>query len=199
MKKNYYKKEITDPHFKPLSEMKGKNFMVTKGQVELAKKLNKDYLLSEYAFLTLIKYVEFAFLSYKNSRVWQQEWENINRILDTEESFTIGLEYENKFSEITKEEDTITVKSDNTPFKGKKIFYEQSIKKIATEIFNQLTIKEDITAWKSLCIIGFIFAFYHIGINYSFPIETESEWKKTHPDENYLTYLRGNIKRYLIK
>ena len=199
MKKNYYSKVITDPHFKPLSEMKGRKFSVTEGQVELAKKLNKDYELSEYAFLLLIKYVEFAFLPDEDSKAWQQEFENINRILDSEESFTVRLEYENKFSEIIKDGDTISLKTDSTPSKRKRMLLEESIKKIATEIFKQLTIKENISEWKSLCIIGFIFAFYHIGISYDHPIETKTERKISHPGENYLSYLSGNIKRYILK
>jgi hypothetical protein len=199
MKKNNYNRVITDPHFKPLSEMKGRKFPVTEGQVELAKKLNKDYLLSEYAFLLIIKYVEFAYLPGEDSKAWQREFENINRMLDSEESFDVRLEYENKFSEIIKDRDNISLKTDSIPFKGKKIFLEQSIKKIATEIFNQLTIKENISEWKSLCIIGFIFAFYHIGISYDNPIQTKTEHKISHPGENYLSYLSGNIKRYINK
>jgi hypothetical protein len=195
MKKNYYSKVITDTHFKPLSEMKGKKFSVTEGQIELAKKLNKDYLLSEYAFIVLIKYVEFAFLPDNDS----QEFENINRMLDSEESFTVRLEYENKFSEIIKDGDTISLKTDSTPSKRNKIFLEKSIKRIATEIFNQLTIKESISEWKSQCIIGFIFAFYQIGISYDHPIQTEAEHERSNSSENYLSYLSGNIKRYILK
>ena len=198
MKKNYYSRVITDPHFKPLSEMKGKKLSVTEGQIKLAKKLNKNYPLSESAFLVLIKYVEYAFLP-NNSKVLQREFENINKILDSEESFTTRLEYENKFSEIIKEGDTLSIKSGSKPFKSKKIFLEESIKRIATEIFNQLTKKEDISEWKSYCIIGFIFAFYQIGINYKYPLETETEHKISHPEDNYLSYLSGNIKRYIIK
>jgi hypothetical protein len=200
MKKNYYSKVITDPHFKPLSDFTCA-WAVTDGQIELSKKLASDYHLPEDKFLHLIQYVEFAFLPEKDSKTWQQAFEDTIRMLDednTEKVFTVKLEYENKFSEITKDGDTIKVRNWRIPYKGKKIFLEQSIKKIATEMLKELTHKDKISVWKSLCIIGFIFAFYQIGINYNFPIQIEAEYKISHPDGNYLQYLSGNIKRYII-
>lgn len=198
MKKNYYSRTIPpDPHFKPLSEFVCQ-WPVTEGQILLSKKLANDYALAEDRFLHLIQYVEFAFLP-DDSKIIQQAFEDITRNLNPEDNFTVKLEYENKFTEITKDGDTITSKNWSVPFKGKKIFLEQSIKKIATEMFNELTGKDKLSDWKSYCIIGLIFAFYQIGINYNYPILTEVEHKISQPGENYLSYLSGNIKRYIIK
>jgi hypothetical protein len=199
MKKNYYSRIITDPHFKSLSDFNIQQ-PITEGQIELSKKLSNDYGLTEDKFLHLIQYVEFAFIP-DNTENNQRLFEEIGRMIDddSKKDFTINLEYENKHSEIVKNGDSITFNYGSTPYKGKKIFLEESIKKIATEIFNQLTKEKNISKWQSLCIIGFIYAFYQIGINYNYPILTEEVHKIKRPGENYLSYLSGNIKRYIIK
>ena len=78
------------------------------------------------------------------------------------------------------------------------------IKLIATEIYNELTQVEKISEWKSYCIVGFIFAFYQIGIKTEDPIKSEeqyNQWMKEERSasaETYLQYLAHRIEKYII-
>jgi hypothetical protein len=76
------------------------------------------------------------------------------------------------------------------------------IKKVATELFNELTQVEKMSDWKSLCIIGYIFCLYKIGIKNEEPIMTEEKFnllkhEKQIETETYLQYLAHRIKRYI--
>jgi hypothetical protein len=73
----------------------------------------------------------------------------------------------------------------------------KDIKKIATDIFKELTEKEKIGPHQAMYVIGYIFAYYGIGLKYNNPIVSEEIYKKTHYRGNYLTYLKDNIKNYI--
>ncbi len=76
------------------------------------------------------------------------------------------------------------------------------IKMIATEIYKELTEKERITGWKSLCIIGFVFCLFNIGLKADEPLLSEEKFNLANSErqvstETYLQYLSGRIKRYI--
>lgn len=79
------------------------------------------------------------------------------------------------------------------------------IKKVATELYIELTDKEKITGSRPLYIIGYIFSLYEIGLKRGEPILTEhqhnaqNEYKRSKgiTTESYLSYLSGHMKRYI--
>lgn len=81
------------------------------------------------------------------------------------------------------------------------------IKKVATELYNELTVKEKITGSKPLYLIGYIFSLYNVGLKREEPILTDighqaqNKVKKSKgiTTESYLQYLAGRIKRYINK
>jgi hypothetical protein len=82
------------------------------------------------------------------------------------------------------------------------------LKKVATQLFNELKRDINISEWQSLCIIGHIYAFYGVGLKKGEPIKTEEAWSLSIKDkeklgqtitESYLQYLASRIKRYIIK
>jgi len=82
------------------------------------------------------------------------------------------------------------------------------IKKVATQIFKELTKVNNISEWQSLCIIGYIYSYYEIGLKKEEPIMTEEVWNLSKKGkekkgiiitETYLQYLAARIKRYIIK
>jgi hypothetical protein len=217
--KSNYKRIATDIHFKPLSEFIGKwneELGINAEMNKLADKLSIKYCISQETILRLIRYVLFAYESttpgvikgiltdYKQVIQFEKKPEQIISItFNTEQKQFIITEHEvidelyytlfNKMFQTDKPHSN----------KNKKLIEEGSIKKIATELFNELTKKENISEWKSYCIIGFIFAFYRFGIKRTGIIKTENRYnlyrEKHYKTDSYLQYLSGNIKRYIIK
>jgi len=207
MKKSNYIRQESDIHFKPLSEFNGE-WRISDDKIELSKKLSENYGISEDKILHLIQYVEFAFLS-DIPGIINNVVTDINQVQnfenDPQSIISIKFECKNKHFTITNPNtidkiysllfNTMFEMTPNITKQKKKILSEVSIKRIATELYDELTKKYEISEWKSYCIIGFIFAFYEIGINFDHPIMTEQQYK----NGSYLTYLSGNIKRYIIK
>jgi len=88
--------------------------------------------------------------------------------------------------------------------KRKKLTSATVIKKVAKELFSELTQVEKISNWRSLCIIGYIFYLYNTGLKSEEPILSEEKFNllqkgKQVVTETYLQYLASRIERYINK
>jgi hypothetical protein len=217
MKINYTRNDI---HFKSLSEYNGQwneAWGINTRLNDLADKLSTSYPISHEKILRLIRYVYFAYES-SSPEIYKSIVTDYKQVMQfkygPEPIVSVTFKTEHKQFTITNAPvidelfNTLLNKMfetiDTVPKKNKKTLPEKgSIKKIATELFKELTQKENISEWRSYCIIGFIFAFYRFGIKYTGIIKTEERYnlykEKHYKTESYLSYLAGNIRRYIIR
>jgi hypothetical protein len=215
------KKDVSKVYFKPLKSFRyNSSFhhsVANTKQLVLAKNLNRSYNISEGNILRLITYADIALKLATESEI-NFYYSDMMEIADFEKDPTpiekIIFKGRSKSFEITSPYliDRLYISLlDIMDFqkilkKGQDKNGQASasiIKKVATEIYNELTTIEKLSSRKAYCIVGFIFAFYKIGLKPHEPILTEKEFeieKKTNKifTGTYLQYLSKQIEAYII-
>ena len=227
-----YKRDINQEYFRSLNSY---NYSPVyhapnPGQINLIEKIHRDYEIASGNINRLIQYTELALtyaleseLKYYDSdgaevdkfekepfpikeivfSGWQKGT-NFQKSLKITNPYLINKLYAALIEYMNYKNNT---KGSNTTKKKKRIS-TTLIKKVATEIFNELTQVNKITEWQSLCIIGYIYSYYCIGLKTEEPILIEEEYdlmveekekKGQIVTESYLQYLAARIKRYIIK
>jgi hypothetical protein len=189
-------------------------------QMVLAKNLHRSYQVPEGNILRLIIYADIV-LNRTRGKERNLFFSDLSAIADSGKNKTVfekvvfkGREKSFEISSpylIDKLYNSLLAIIDfrNTgkkDFSVKKPASSASIKKLATELYSELTEKEKITGSKPLYIIGYIFSLYNVGLKKGEPILTEKEFKvrvdKMKPEgetnaENYLQYLSRRIRPYI--
>jgi len=214
------KRDTNKEYFRPLKSFRYNPFfhpsIANNRQLVLAKNLHRSYGIPEGNILRLIMYADIA-LSYPTDSEVQVYYSEISEIADFEKSpipiekvvfrgnakafeitnpYLIDKLYKSlleliDFQKITQEKRA-----------KKKSTSAKIIKKVATELFNQLTQVENISNWRSLCIIGYIFCLYNIGSKSQGPILSEEKFNILQKgnqilNETYLQYLASRIEQYI--
>lgn len=213
---SHYKRDISNDYFMPL---KGFHYnpsvhpsVANNRQLALVKNLHRSYSIAEGNLLRLIVYADIA-LSYATESEIQLYYSDLQEIASFEHNpepiNKVVFRGENKAFEITNPylidelyKSMLNLIDFRKIIKNKHSKKKRPsgaiIKKIATELFHELTEAEGLSEWKSLCVIGYIFRLYGISLKSEDPILTEDEYKKqTFQPQPYLTYLSGRIKRYI--
>jgi hypothetical protein len=217
-------RDFTRGYFKPLKSFQyNENFhprVATNKQLVLASNLHRSYGIPEMNILRLIMYAEIA-LHWAKERQIKLYYPDFSEIMDFEKnpapvekivfmgsskSFEVNNPYLiDKLHNSLLELIDFRKIAEGKPARKRHVS-ARIIKKVATELYNELTKKEKITGLKPLHIIGYIFSLYSIGLKNDDPILTEKEFnsqaesikskgKKAY--ESYLQYLSGTIKRYI--
>ena len=224
------KREISQVYFVPLKSFKCRplfhSSVANNKQMVLAKNLHRSYRIPEENALRLIMYTEIA-LSYTTESEIQVYYSDLKEIADFEKdpfqiekvvfkggskdaAYTRSFEIANPYL-IDSLYNSMIELLDFQKITKEKHKKEQStsatiIQKVATELYIELTEKEKISKWKALCIIGFIFSLYKVGLKKDEPIMTEEEYnaqkearnaKEIIITESYLQYLGDQIKSYI--
>jgi hypothetical protein len=216
-----YKRDISQNFFKPLIRYHYNPSFANSKQIELAEKLSKGYSLDEGNILRLIMYADIAW-SYATESEILVYYSDLKEIADFEKD-SVPIEkivfrgYAKSF-EITNPYliDKLYYSMIDL-FDFQKIIKEKGAKKkrlsakivklIATEIYNELTQVDKIKNWKSLCIAGFIFGLYNIGLKKDEYIMNQEQHEldrankklKGITTQTYRQYLRDRMKRYISK
>lgn len=224
--RSQYKRDISREFFLSLNDFKNRAILQNKSatipQQVLARNLHRSYGLPEKNILHSVVYADVAFNRAKLS-------EHDFNLLDANSvaQFENGPE---SIQEIVFKANDKNIEIRNPYFIDKLYYYlleitdshfdlsqrkifgklelkkkrpsATIIKKIATELFNEFTQVEKISAWKSYCIVGYIFCFYKISLKSEDPILNEQEFnlkkeKYGLDTGTYLQYLSGRIKRYI--
>lgn len=220
MMKSLYKREISEDYFRPLSNFRYNPcyhpHVASKKQLVLARNLSRSYQLTEGKILRLIMYTEIA-LNNATDRDIELSYSDLSEIIEFErepepidklvfKSKNKSFEIVNPFiidhlyySVIDLFNFQQTVKKRRS---GERISADESKKKVAAELFAELTQTDKISERKSYCIIGFIFCLYDIHLESEGPILSENNYNKLIKEdpaitETYLQYLARRIKSYL--
>jgi hypothetical protein len=219
MMKSPYKINLTRKNFRPLKNFRYNPFfhpsVASNKQLVLAKNLSRSYGITEINILRLIMYADFA-LSYAHESEIQVQLSDLKDISEFEESHEevkkIVFSGQVKSFEITNPHliDELYKSMQNFiefhRIRKKKPKKKQSsdsiVKKLANELYIELTEIERISEWRSLCIIGYIFCHYDVCLDSEEPIMTEekfnlSEAEKRESTETYLQYLSARVKQYI--
>lgn len=195
--------------FKPFPEWDGKPGIYHHEDIPewgLTEKLSKDYGLSGEKINRLIQYVVYAF---GTSSFFEEEIKVLNFEKEPEPILSVRFESRNKHFTITDPKiiDKLykLLLGENHLFKLANPYDKEIIKEIATEVFRELTTKENISKCAAYCIIGFIFAYHGYGIcreklmtEGEFIYDTlEKESKGIAVNKTYLQYLEGRITDYI--
>ena len=225
-----HKKGNQDPNFRPLKSFRYNPHLhppvANNKQLVLAKNLSRSYGIQESSILRLIMYVDIA-LHWVINRDIGNFYNDLNEISDFEKepfsiekltfsgpgetpgthcSFEITNPYlidrvYNSLIDLLNFQQIIKNKESDQKKASKSV-----IRKVANELYRELTAEEKITGSKPLYIIGYIFSIYGVGFKDNEPIMTEKEFnavKKTikrkdvSSDGSYLKYLSGAVKAYI--
>jgi len=215
-----YKRDIAKEFFRPLKSFRYNPFfhpsIANNRQLVLAKNLHRSYGIPEGNILRLIMYTDIA-LSYPTNSEIQVYYSDLSEIADFEKNpmpvekvmfrgnakeFEITNPYliEKLYNSLLELIDFQKITQEKLA--KKKITSATIIKKVARELFNELTQVEKISNWRSLGIIGYIFCLYNIGLKSKEPILSEEKFNlmqkgKQNVTETYLQYLAGRIERYI--
>ena len=216
-----YKRDLSLQYFRPLKSVHYSpwSHFPSPNKLELAEKLSRDYKIHIEKIFHLMKYVEIAdswALTSEIQLYYSDRQEVLKFEKDTEPIKTIKFECENKHLEITNPfvidriysylfkiyKDERHVQSDKKKRPSAKI-----VKLIATEIYNDLLplIQSEKPRWKALCIVGYIFGLFNIGLKSNDYIMNQEQHeadrikkrRKDIPTETYLQYLSSHMKRYI--
>jgi hypothetical protein len=215
-----YKRDIVKEYFRSLKSFRYNPFfhpsIANNRQLVLAKNLHRSYGIPEGNILRLIMYTDIA-LSYPTNSEIQVYYSDLSEIADFEKN-PIPIEKvvfrgDAKAFEITNPYLTDKLynsllelidfqKITQVKHAKKKLTSAKIIKKVARELFNELTQVEKISNWRSLSIIGYIFCLYNIGLKSEEPILSEDKFNllqkgKQVVTETYLQYLASRIERYI--
>ena len=219
---SHYKRDLSLQYFRPLKTVHYNSWrdFPSPNKLELAEKLSEVYGIQIEKIFHLMKYVEIADSWALESEIqlyYSDRQEVLRFEKDTEPIKTIRFECENKHLEITNPfvidrmysllfhiyKDERHLQSDKKKRPSAKI-----VKMIATEIYHDLIplIQSEKPRWKALCIVGYIFGVYNIGLKSSDYIMNQEQHEaerikkrnKGITTETYLQYLSGHMKRYII-
>ena len=170
-----YKRDIAKEFFRPLKSFRYNPFfhpsIANNRQLVLAKNLHRSYGIPEGNILRLIMYTDIA-LSYPTNSEIQVYYSDLSEIADFEKNpmpiekvifrgnakaFEITNPYliEKLYNSLLELIDFQKITQEKLA--KKKITSATIIKKVARELFNELTQVEKISNWRSLGIIGYIF------------------------------------------
>jgi len=217
--KSPYKINITRKNFKPLKNFRYNPFfhpsVASNKQLVLSKNLSRSYVSTEMNILRLIMYADFA-LSYAHESEIQVQFSELKDISEFEESHEDVQKI--VFSGKTKSFEIINPHLIDELYKSMQNFIEfhrirnkkpkdkhssdSIVKKLANELYIELTDIERISEWRSLCIIGYIYCYYEVCLESEEPIMTEeqfntSDMEKRAFSETYLQYLSARVKQYI--
>lgn len=226
--KSGYKRDFEHQYFRPLSSFNPSPFQADTLQTSLAKNLHRSYGIPEKNILRLILYADYALVLSMYSEFGFPEKElkevlGFERELSYIEKITFtgrSSSGEPKSMEITDPHLIDRLYKSMTEYLDLREYFRIKnsnptrkrssggiLKKIATELYIELTGKEKITPQRSLYIIGYIFGHNYIGLKIDEPIISEQDFndnKKHKKDEglyvsepSYLQYLAGRIKTYV--
>jgi hypothetical protein len=215
------KGEILQEYLSPLSSFRNNALLnpsvANNKQMVLAKNLHRSYQVPEGNILRLIVYADLALheTRVKERKLYFSDLSAIENFgkkptsmekvvfMGKEKLFEINSPYliDKLYHSLLGIIDFRNTGEKN--FSGRKTASSVVIKKLATDLYIELTEKEKITGSKPLYIIGYIFSLYNVGLKKEEPILTEKEFKArlkkmqpggiTNP-ETYLQYLSRQIK-----
>jgi len=217
--KSIYKREISADYFRPLSSFRYNPcyhpHVASKKQLVLARNLSRSYQFPEGNILRLIMYTEIA-LNNAVDRDIELSYSDLSEIIEFEREpepiDKLVFKSKNKSFEIVNPfiidhlyYSIIDLFNFQQTIKKRrsveKISTDEPKKKVAAELFDELTQTEKISHGKSYCIIGFIFCLYNIHLESESPLLSENHYNKLIKEdpgikETYLQYLAGRIKSY---
>lgn len=197
-----------NPYFHP--------YMANNKQTVLAQKLNRSYGIPLGNILRLIMYTDIA-LSLADESELELDYSDLKQIAEFEKEPEIfeklifvgkkkSIEIENPFLIDRMFRSLVNIVDSRNIIKSKRKRRRKTssviVKKVALELYNELCNVENFSPWRSLCIIGYIFALYKVKLDDEEVIMTEEEFdlknkdRKTSP-ETYLQYLSSRIKSYI--
>lgn len=221
-----YKRNITEDSFYPLKKFRyilPFHWQTAKPeQLALSEQLSSQYHLPVGNILRLIMYVDRAWYVAQESE-YQLYYSDRHSLIEydkkNEPIEKITIHGKNGAAEITNPHliDTVyyfmidKLESSKKDQKKKRPS-ERIIKLIANEVYNEIIpwLKTDngrtavTPRWKALCITGYIFGLYNIGIKKDEYIMNQEQYKENRHKrkrkdgnlETYLQYLSGNMKSY---
>lgn len=214
------KRDSKTPYFIPLRFFNYNPYfhwaVANNEQTDLADKLSKEYGIHEGNIFRLIMYTNMSWKWAVESDIpvkysdrsgmidFFKEPEPIDKVIF--KGITKSFEISNPFLIQDLLRLTIEFREDIKEKKAKKKRPSAKIVKlIATEIYDELTQVEKIKNWKSLCITGFIFGLYNIGIKKDDYImnqeqhEIDRKQKKIKgiTTQSYRQYLRDKMKNII--
>lgn len=208
MNENLTGESFTLP-FKPFFEWVGKPAINNHDDIPewgLTERLSVEYGLSKEKVNHLIRYVVYAF---GTSSYFEEEIKVIDFNKSPEQILSVRFESNNK--NFTIRDPKIIEKmyklliGENNLFKLPHPYTKEIVKKIATQVFLELTGKDKIPKSAAYCIIGFILAYYSYGICKE-KVMTEGEFiydkiekenKGTTVTKTYLQYLADTVVEYI--
>lgn len=195
--------------FKPFTEWVGKPVINNHDDIPewgLTERLSKDYGLSREKINHLIRYVVYAF---GTSSFFDEEIKVIDFDRNPEQILSVRFESMNKHFTI-KDRKIIDkmyklLIGENNLFKLPQPYNKEIVRKIATQVFRELTGKEKISKSAAYCIIGLILAYHSYGVckekvmtEGEFIYDTiEKENKGIAVTKNYLQYLADTVVEYI--
>lgn len=209
-------------YFKPLKYFRYNPYIhpytANNKQTVLAQKLNKSYGIPLGNILRLIIYTDVA-LSLANESELQLYYSDLKQIADFEKEHDAfeklifagkskSIEIKNPFLIERVFMSMINLIDSHSIIRRKGPKKERTssliLKKVATEIYTELYEEEKFSPWRSLCIIGYIFALYKVKLDDGDTILTEEEYDQKNKDsktehETYLQYLSSRIKVYVAE
>lgn len=217
--KSLYNKDLTRRSFRPLKNFRYNPFfhpsVANNKQLVLAKNLSRSYGVTEMNVLRLIMYSDFA-LSYaheseiqvqfsdlKDISEFDESREEVRRIVFTGDTKSFEITNPHLIDELYKSmQNFIEFHRIKNKKPNKKGISDTIIKKVANELYKELTEVERISEWRSLCIIGYVFCLYNVCLDSEQPIMTEEKFNLSDPEirapsETYLQYLSARIKQYI--
>ncbi len=207
-------------YFKPLKNFRYNPYIhpytASNKQTVLAQKLNKSYGIPLGNILRLIIYTDVA-MSLSDESELQLYHSDLKQIADFEKEHDAfeklifagkskSIEIKNPFliekvfmSMINLIDSHSIIRRKG---KQKERISSPVLKKVAMELYNDLCTEEKFSPWRSLCIIGYIFALYKVKLDDGEVILTEEEYDQKNKDrktehETYLQYLSSRIRVYV--
>lgn len=215
--KSNYKRDISKDYFLPLSIFKYNPRYAMKGQIDLANKIAENYKIPEGNALRLIMYVDKATcIAYEiDTTVYYSDIQEILRFEENTESLKeIVFKGKNQslaisnpyildalYSKLLEFTSNAQAEKELNFPTGKKTPSNKLIKQIATEVYNELINSEKLGKSQGLYILGFIYAYYGIGLKKEEPILDEHAFnhKSLIGWDSYLQYLGERMKRFIIQ
>jgi len=208
-------------YFKPLKSFRYNPYIhpytANDKQTVLARKLNKSYGIPLGNILRLIIYTDVA-LSLGNESELQLLYSDLKQIAEFEKDhdtfeklifagksksieITNPFIIERVFMSMVNLMDSHSIIKNRGP--QKKNTSSLILKKVATELYNELFTEEKYSPWRSLCLIGYIFALYKVKLDDGGTILTEEEYDQKNKagnalPETYLQYLSARIRPYVV-
>lgn len=207
-------------YFKPLKSFRYNPYIhpytANNKQTILAQRLNKSYGIPLGNILRLIIYTDVA-LSLGNESELQLNYSDLKQIAEFEKEHDTfeklifagknkSIEIKNPFLIQRIFMSMINLIDSHSIIKGKGAQKKKTssliLKKVATELYNELSTEEKFSPWRSLCIIGYIFALYKVKLDDGGTILTEEEYDQRNRagndlPETYLQYLSSRIRPYV--